>query len=83
LELSSASVQEKLKTGPIIIQNQAAPPISFKFNRDLFYDMLGHGNMAHALQIEGELFKKMRHFIFETFYFQINLTRGKTGLFRG
>lgn len=75
-ELSSAPVQEKLKTGPIVIQNQAAPLSSF--NKELFYDMLGHGDMAHSLPTEGEVFYKLRRFIFEKFYNQINLRGKKT-----
>jgi hypothetical protein len=50
--MSSTYVQEKLKTGAIIITNTVAPLVSF--NRELFADMLGHGDMRYVVLMEGK-----------------------------
>jgi hypothetical protein len=80
-QLSSAQVQEKMKTGPIILFNEAMPSTSF--DRELFTDMLGHGNMSSVLPIEGEVFYKLGPFLFTKFYIQINPSREKRGPFLG
>jgi hypothetical protein len=61
-QMSSAQVQEMLKTCVIIILNDAAPPSSF--DRELFVDMLGHGDMQYVVNIEGEVFCHSRPFMF-------------------
>jgi hypothetical protein len=60
--MSSAQVQEKLKTGAIIIKNEAAPLLSF--DRELFADMLGHGDMQYVVPMEGEVLYQLKPFIF-------------------
>jgi len=51
-EMSSTHVQEKLKTGAIIITSTIAPLVSF--DRELFADMLGHGDMRYVVPMEGK-----------------------------
>ena len=51
-QMSSAEVQKTLKMHVIIIEPDADKDISF--NRELFIDMLGHGNMKYVVPMEGE-----------------------------
>jgi hypothetical protein len=77
--MSSAQVQESLRKGPIIIENQELP--TFSFDRELFSDMLGHGNMHYVVLMEGEAIDKLRRILFEKFHIQINLLREMGVLF--
>jgi hypothetical protein len=77
--MSSIQVQERLKTGAIIIENATAP--LFSFDRELFAEMLGHGDLQHVVPMEGELLHQLKRFIFDKFYIQISLWKGEEGLF--
>jgi hypothetical protein len=61
--MSSTQVQEKLETGAIMIKNTTAP--LFSFDRELFVDMLGHGNMRYVVPMEGDVLYQLKHFIFD------------------
>jgi hypothetical protein len=61
--MSSTQVQEKLKTGAITIKNTTAP--LFSFDRELFADMLGHGDMRYVVPMEGDGLYQLKHFIFD------------------
>lgn len=50
--MSSAHVQQKLRAGVIVIEPDAVEDIAF--DRELFLDMLGHGNMRSVVPMEGE-----------------------------
>jgi hypothetical protein len=51
-KMSSAHVQQKLRAGVIVIEPDAVEDIAF--DRELFLDMLGHGNMRSVVPMEGE-----------------------------
>lgn len=51
-KMSSAKVQEKLRTGVIVIEPDADKEI--RFDRELFVDMMGHGNLNYVVPMEGE-----------------------------
>jgi hypothetical protein len=50
--MSSANVQKKLGTGVVIIEPDVDKDIAF--DREIFVDMLGHGNMKYVVPMEGE-----------------------------
>ena len=78
--MSSAQVQEILKSSAIVIQNDVEP--HFSFGRNLFVEMLGHGDMQFVVDIEGEISCQSQPFIFDRIHIQISLWSRKTGWFR-
>lgn len=77
--MSSAKVQKKLKTGVVLIKPDVDNNISF--DRELFVNMLGHGNMKYVVPMEGESLYSMKLFISEKFYIKTNLLLRKGGSF--
>jgi hypothetical protein len=51
--MSSTNVQRKLRTHGIIIESDTED--DFVFDRELFVNMLGHGNMKYLVSMEGKL----------------------------
>lgn len=51
-QMSSAMVQQKLRTGVFVIDPDKDQHIPF--DRELFVAMLGHGNMTLVVPMEGE-----------------------------
>lgn len=73
-KMCTAKVQEKLRTGVIVIEPCADEDIAF--DRELFVDMLGHGNMKYAVPMEGESLYRTKPHISENFHIKTSLVRG-------
>lgn len=65
-EMTSTQVQEKLKTGVIIIKS--ATKLLFSFDRELLTDMLGHGDMGYVVSMEGEVSYPLEYLSSKSYY---------------
>jgi hypothetical protein len=57
-EMSSKQSQETITKGPVLIKS-CELKASFSFDLELFFDMLGHGNMKYVVLMEGKEFSSL------------------------